>query len=129
MKKTVSAVLITLLLNFAFGINIFAQTNLAKGNQFIIQHETPQNIAQRNQESKDTSKSAVKAEFYKKLSQDNAGSDFVDGEKNTLTGYERQKAEGKKFSNTTKVLIGVGIAAAVIGVVIFAASRDKIKTF
>jgi hypothetical protein len=50
-------------------------------------------------------------------------------EKDNLAAYERQKAKGNKFSTTTKVLIGVGIAAAVVGIVVFAASRDDIKTF
>ena len=129
MKKTMSAVLVVLLLNVAFGVNIFAQANSVKENQFTGQTDAPQNNFRRSEESKDVSKSAAKADFYKKLARNNANSDVSKGEKNTLAAYERQKAEGKKFSTTTKVLIGVGIAAAVIGIVVFAASRDKIETF
>jgi hypothetical protein len=129
MRKTVSAVLVVLLLNVAFGVNVFAQTGFVKENQFIGQTDAPQNNFRRNEESKDASKSIAKADFYKKLARNNASSDVSKGEKNTLAAYERQKAAGKKFSTTTKVLIGVGIAAAVIGIVVFAASRDKINTF
>ncbi len=43
--------------------------------------------------------------------------------------YQKQKAQGSKFSTTTKVLIGVGIAAAVIGIVAFAVSRTEIHPF
>lgn len=43
--------------------------------------------------------------------------------KDTLAEYERTKAQGKKFSTTTKVLIGAGIAAVVIAVVVIAASN------
>lgn len=129
MKKTMSAVLVVLLLNVAFGVNVFAQANSVKGNQFIGQTAEPENVVSRNEENKDASKSAAKADFYKKLARNNVSPNIIEGEKNTLAAYERQKAEGKKFSTTTKVLIGVGIAAAVVGIVVFAASRDKIKTF
>jgi hypothetical protein len=129
MRKTVSAVLVVLLLNVAFGANVFAQTGFVNGNQFLGQRTAPQNDVSRNEESKDVSKSAAKADFYKKLARNNVSSNIIESEKNTLAAYERQKAEGKKFSTTTKVLIGVGIAAAVIGIVVFAASRDKIETF
>jgi hypothetical protein len=125
MKKTVSAVLIALPLNFAFGVNLLAQTDFAKENRFI---GAQKNTALQNKERKDSSNIATKAEFYKTLAQNKAGSDFANGYKNTLANYERQKAAGKKFS-TTKVLIGVAIVAAVIGGVVFAASHDKIKTF
>ncbi len=50
-------------------------------------------------------------------------------DKSTLAEYQKAQKQGKKFSTTTKVLIGVGITAAVIGIVVFAASRDKIRTF
>lgn len=67
-----------------------------------------------------------RARFFKELEQ---GIRLTAPEKSTLDSYEQAKKSGKKFSTTTKVLIGVGIAAAVVGVVVFAASRDKIKTF
>ncbi|MFT3744167.1 MAG: hypothetical protein QM785_07725 [Pyrinomonadaceae bacterium] len=50
-------------------------------------------------------------------------------EKSTMADYQRAKAKGKGFSKGTKVAIGVGVAAAAIGIIVFAASRDKIKTF
>ena len=47
----------------------------------------------------------------------------------SIINYEQSKAAGKKFSTMTKVLIGGGVAAAVVEIFVFAASRDKIKTF
>lgn len=45
-------------------------------------------------------------------------------QKSTMAEYERSKAAGKKLSTTTKVLIGVGIAAAVIAIVFVVAKDD-----
>ena len=53
----------------------------------------------------------------------------IPAEKSTMADYQRAKAQGKGFSKGTKIAIGVGIAAAAIGIVVFAASRDKIRTF
>ncbi len=52
----------------------------------------------------------------------------LDG-KESMRTYHEHNARGKKFSTTTKILIGVGIAAAAIGIFVFAASRDKVRTF
>lgn len=49
--------------------------------------------------------------------------------KETMADYRKQKAQAGNFSTSTKILIGVGIAAAVVGVVVFAASRSKIEPF
>ena len=46
--------------------------------------------------------------------------------KSTLAEHQAQQKAGKKFSTTTKVLIGVGIAAAVLAVV-FVVARDDLK--
>ncbi|HEX8279423.1 MAG TPA: hypothetical protein VF540_12040 [Segetibacter sp.] len=129
MRKTVSAALMALLLNVALGVNVFAQAGLVKSNQFIGQIDTPRNETQQNGDNTDSSKKVTKEQFYKKLATTNSNSDLIKSEKDTLAAYEKQKAAGKKFSTTSKVLIGVGIAAAVIGIVVFAASRDKIETF
>ena len=56
-----------------------------------------------------------------KIKTDASNSNFT--KKDTLAEYERTKAQGKKFSTTTKVLIGAGVAAAVIGIVFLAASK------
>jgi hypothetical protein len=102
MKKTVSAVLITLPLNFAFGVKALAQTDFAKENRFIEQTEVQKNTALQNKEPKDSSNIATK-EFYYKLAQNKVALDFANGYKNTLANYERQKAASKKFSTKTKV--------------------------
>lgn len=44
----------------------------------------------------------------------------------TLAEHQAQKKAGRKFSTTTKVLIGAGIAAAVLAVV-FVAARNDLK--
>jgi hypothetical protein len=129
MRKTVSAILTTLLLNVAFGINVFAQTGSVTVNRSVGQMDTPQNDVSKIEDKADTSNTVTKKKFYTQLTETNGGAEFLKNEKSTLEAYEKQKAAGKKFSTTTKVLIGVGIAAAVVGVVIFAASRDKIRTF
>lgn len=46
--------------------------------------------------------------------------------KSTMSEHQAQKKAAKRFSTTTKVLIGVGIAAAVIAIV-FVAARDDLK--
>lgn len=120
----------TLLLNVAFGINVFAYSVSVENDQSSNQTSVPRNDIHRNESSKDNSQTTAKQQvLYKKHTEDKANSDFLKSEKNTLANYEKQKAAGKRFSTTTKALIGVGIAAAVIGIVVFAASRDKIKTF
>lgn len=129
MKKTVSVVLMALLLNVAFGVNVFAQTGLVKSNQFIGQTDAAQNDAQQNGDSVEATNSVAKEKLYKSLTGNSGNSGFIKSEKSTLADYQKQKAADKKFSTTTKVLIGVGVAAAVIGIVILAASRDKIETF
>jgi len=44
--------------------------------------------------------------------------------KSTLADHQSQQKLGKKFSTTSKVLIGVGIAAAVAAVVVVVARKD-----
>lgn len=46
--------------------------------------------------------------------------------KSTMKEYNQTKSANKGFSTTTKVLIGVGIAAAVLAVV-FVAARDDLR--
>lgn len=128
MKKTLSAILIALLMNVAFGASVFAKNNTTKEKQ-SIEKADESNVGSVRDEKGDKTASKEKADFYKKINSNNSSFDFAKSEKSTLSDYEKQKAVGKKFSTTTKVLIGVGIAAAVVGIVVFAASRDKIRTF
>ncbi len=100
------------ILSVASSISIFAQTNLTDENQTVSN-----NIETKN-------KKLCKV-FLKK--EDKSQVNF--NEKNNLAAYQKQKAQGKNFSTGTKILIGIGMAAAVVGVVVFAASRDKIRTF
>jgi len=44
--------------------------------------------------------------------------------RSTLSEHQAQKKAAKKFSTTTKVLIGAGIAAAVVAIVFVAARKD-----
>lgn len=97
-------------------VNVFAQARAFENNQTLA-ISTEKSTAQ-----KPSSPDLKKALFEKQNS-----TEFK--EKESLAEYERQKAKGNNLSTTTKVLIGVGIAAAVIGIVIFAASRDKVETF
>ena len=114
----------TLLATLAFSIfclgtnaNVFAQARSFENNRAIGVE-----ISEASSVQKASNPDLKKALFEKKDSS-------VYKEKNNLAEYEKQKAQGKKFSTTTKILIGVGIAAGVIGIVVFAASRDKIETF
>lgn len=109
MKKIVSTFLIAMLLNIAFGASAFAQTSALNENG--------------------SAKSQLKAQFEKELGSSKAVSDFGKAEKETMASYKKSKMAGKKFSTGKKILIGFGIAAAVVGIVVFAASRDKIRTF
>ena len=48
----------------------------------------------------------------------------VKREKSTLAEHQKTNKQHKRFSTTTKVLIGAGIAAAVVGVVVVLAKKD-----
>ncbi len=118
----------TLLATLAFSIfclgtnaNVFAQARAFENNQ-AIRAEKSETKSEPSSVQKSSNPDLKKALFEKKDSS-------AYKEKSNLAEYERQKAQGKKFSTTTKVLIGVGIAAAVIAIVVIAASRDEIETF
>lgn len=128
MKKIVTTLLIALLFNVAFGANAFAQTNAFRQDNSIgrLDELKPENTGT---EKKISAKRQLKAQFGKKTGSAESGFDFAKAEKETMASYQKSKTAGKKFSTKTKILIGVGIAAAVTGIIIFAASRDKIRTF
>ena len=112
-KKIISTFLIAMIFVIASNANAFAQTNSINVNETVAKQENKADAGDFN--------SLIKAQ--------NSSVNLNISDKSTLSDYEKQKKRDKKFSTTTKVLIGVGIAAAIIGVVVFAASRDKIKTF
>lgn len=112
-KKILSFCLAAIIFTLSSGINVFAQT----GNLNPIETVAKQEVKNDARDLKSSIKAQSDAENQ------NASN------KTTLADYEKAKKQGKKFSTTTKVLIGVGVAAAVIGIVVFAASRDKVKTF
>ncbi|HRH40061.1 MAG TPA: hypothetical protein PKY82_00345 [Pyrinomonadaceae bacterium] len=105
-KKITILTLLVSIFSIASSANIFAQTKMSDENQPVSINPEPR-----------------RETFLKKEVQPNFE------QKETMADYKKQKAQGSKFSTGTKVLIGVGIAAAVLGVVIFAASRDKIEPF
>lgn len=96
-----------MILTLASGINVFAGTGAGDEKKEAADHE----------------KQIEKRDFSSVLKTGNDFRDFRVTKKDTLAEYEKTKAQGKKFSTTTKVLIGAGIAAAVIGIVIIAASK------
>jgi len=78
-------------------------------------------------------KAAVKAEEKREIKNWSAifaapqGKSFDPASRrSTLSEHQAQNKAAKKFSTTTKVLIGVGIAAAVVAIV-FVAARDDLK--
>jgi hypothetical protein len=128
MKKIASTFLIALLLNVAFSANAFAQMNAFKENRLSGQISAPK-IRNSQNEKDDSEKRQSKWRFDKKIAGFETTSDPGKVERETTASYQKSRATGKNFSTGTKILIGVGIAAAVVGIVVFAASRDKIKTF
>ena len=111
-KKILSMCLAVMIFTVASSVNTFAQSAAVNENQPTVQEkEAP----------KSDLLSAIRAqENSEKLNISN---------KSTLAEYERGKRQSKGFSTTTKILIGVGIAAGVIAIVAIAASRDKVRTF
>lgn len=113
LRKILSACLLAFIFSAVSGVTVFARSINGDEKPAVVVKETP----------------AGKEDLKSVFSAKNDSSKQIGKEKNTLAEYEKNKAQGRKFSTTTKVLIGVGIAAAVIGVFVFAASRDKIRTF
>lgn len=107
LKKFLSGFLALMILTIASSANVFARAN-----------DSNEKTSTTNQE-KQIEKRDLSAALKTKT--DSVNSNFT--KKDTLAEYERTKAEGKKFSTTTKVLIGVGIAAVVIGIIVYAADK------
>ena len=113
LKKILTAFLAVMVLTVALNTSVLARANDGGDKK---------NGANRE---KTAEKADLKAVIKSKS--DSSNPEFT--EKSTMAEYERAKKQGGKFSTTTKVLIGVGIAAAILTVVVVAASRDKIRTF
>ena len=107
MKKILSVCLLAFIFSAVSGVNVFARSINGDEKTPVVVKETA------------TGREDLKTVFSAK----NDSSNEIGKEKNTLAEYEKSKAQGRKFSTTTKVLIGVGIAAVVIGVVVIAASK------
>jgi len=129
MKKTLSTILIALVLNVASGVSVYAAENTTREKQSIASSNESNAAGVRDEKAGQTPASKEKADFYKNIRLNDSGFDFAKSEKSTLADYEKSKAAGKKFSTTKKVLIGAGIAAAAIGIFVLAASRDKVEPF
>ena len=107
-KKIITVFLTAMIFTVASGINTFAQTNKIDENQTVAKQGAKTDSADL--------KSLVKAR---------TGSNEVKiSNKSTLADYQKAKQQSSKFSTTTKVLIGVGIAVAVVGVIFVVARRD-----
>ena len=105
-KKILSLGLMAMMLTLATSAPLYAQTGSLKANETNVKAEKP---------AKDL-KEAFKAEEKK---------DTLEvSDKSTMAEYERARRRGKGLSTTTKVLIGVGIAAAVVGILFAVGKRD-----
>ena len=107
-KKIITVFLTAMIFTVASGVNVFAQTGKIDENQTVAKQEI-------KTEGSDL-KSLVKAQPD--------STELKVSNKSTLADYQKAKQQGSKFSTTTKVLIGVGIAAAVVGVIFVVARRD-----
>lgn len=112
MKKILSVCLAIFMFTAVSGVNAFARAN--DDNKQVVAN---------------TAKKIETKEIKSVFKTENGSESSLGKTDYSRAEYERQKAQGNKFSTKTKVLIGVGIAAAVVGIVVFAASRDKIRTF
>jgi hypothetical protein len=112
LKKILSICLAVMILTGASSVGVFAAAN---GD------ETSKTAAAEKSAGASNLKTIVNAQT--------GPTTAINPSKSTLADYQRAQRRGNKFSTKTKVLIGVGIAAAVVGIVVFAASRDKIRTF
>jgi flagellar basal body-associated protein FliL len=113
-KKITTLFLAMMIFTTALSLSVSGQSNLSDENQAVSQ----------NAEAKKNDK--LREALAKK---DNQSSTPNFDKRETMADYQNQKKQGQKFSTSTKVLIGVGITVAVVGVVVFVASRDKINTF
>jgi hypothetical protein len=82
-------------------------------------------INEKDKDKKPTATESVKAEKRSVIDRAESAPSFDPySAANLKADYNQNKKSGKKFSTTTKVLIGVGIAAAVLAIVFVAARND-----
>ena len=112
-KKITTLFLAMIIFATASSVSVFGQAKLSDENNAVSQ-----NAEAKNDKLK---------ESLAKMDNQSATPNF--DKKETMADYKKLKSQGQKFSTSTKILIGVGIAVAVVGVVVFAASRDKVRTF
>ncbi len=110
LKKLLSAFLVLLIMTAASSARVFASAN--DGDKKTNADKPEKQI--KESEKKDLS-------FI--LKNKSEISDLKFTKKDTLAEYERTKAQGRKFSTTTKILIGAGIAAAIVAVVVLVAKK------
>lgn len=110
----------------AAGLAVFIFTAVSGVNAFALSSE---NEKEKSAAAVKSERKITESDFTKPQTVENASLSKIEKSAYSRGEYEKQKAQRGKFSTTTKVLIGVGIAAAVVGIVVFAASRDKIRTF
>lgn len=115
MLKKISAVLLTVAIMSAANLNVLARTNGGDDDKQPVRAAQP--APAKRSDAKDW-RSIFSAKQEKPF--DPAS------RKSTLAEHQAQQKAGKKFSNTKKVLIGVGIAAAVLAVV-FVVARNDLK--
>jgi hypothetical protein len=106
LKKILSMSLAAAILVTASSVGVFARAN---GDE---------------EKTKPAEKSAAKKDLKTVVKASESSATLENPNKSTLADYRRAQKQGNKFSTTTKVLIGVGIAVAVIGIVVLAARND-----
>lgn len=109
LKKLLVTSLIVVILTVVSGVNSFAQSVNTDENQAVAK-----------QENSATSAGDLKSAISAKSKPGEVGIT----NKSTLAEYERSKRQGKGLSTTTKVLIVVGIVAAVTTVIFVAGRKD-----
>ena len=110
LKKLLVTSLMAVILTVVSGVNAFAQTVKTDENQAVAKQEN----------------AAGTGDLKSVISARSKSGDVSISNKSTLAEYERAKRQGKGLSTTTKVLIVVGIAAA-IATVIFVAGREDLE--
>ena len=96
-KKITTLLLAMMIFATASSVSVFGQVTRSDENQTVSQNAEPKNDKLQEALAKIDNQSAT-ASFNKK---------------ETMAEYNKQKAQGQKFSKSTKILIGVGIVTAV----------------
>ena len=115
MLKKISAVLLTAAIMATANLNVIAHTKGGENDKQPPRPALP--AAAKPSETKN----------WRAIFAENREKPFNPASrKSTLAEHQAQQKAGKKFSTTSKVLIGAGIAAAVLAVV-FVVAREDLK--